>query len=106
MAPLGQLRRGTHASAWEQAHEAEAAALHPAPALPREVALPRRCCGPRYLRPFNLPQKQRLSVSWQCMIWLRRNALSQVPTPLSNTLNANQFSSRILCCFDCWSSYM
>ena len=105
MAPLGKLRRGTQ-SVWEQAHEAEAAALHPAPALPREVALPRRCCGPRHLRPFNLPQKQRLSVSWQCMIWLRRNALSQVPTPLSNTLNANQFSSRILCCFDCWSSYM
>ena len=47
---------------------------------------PRRCCGPRQLRPFNLPQKQRLSVAMQCVIWLRRNVLSQALMLLAYSL--------------------
>ncbi len=82
MAPLGQRRRRVsdkRASSppipppmLQGVKEEQATA----PGLPRERE-PRRCCGPRHLRPFNLPQKQRLSVTMQCVIWLRRNVLSQ-----------------------------
>lgn len=83
MAPLGQRRRVVSdkrdsvsaipppmLQPVKEEHEASA------PGLRRERQ-PRRCCGPRHLRPFNLPQKQRLSVIMQCVIWLRRNVLSQ-----------------------------